>query len=406
MVAYHLYDLHQSMLQPFGWLAEGVRRTMHLPDLPNLHAPMTRLTFAGASLLERATRRFGKPSFGLQETTVNGDRVRVGEEVVLAKPFCNLLHFVKDADVVQPRVLIVAPMSGHHATLLRGTVEAMLPDHDVYITDWTDARLVPLSKGRFDLDDYIDHVIAFLHHLGPQTHVLAVCQPTVPTLAAVSLMASADDDMQPRSMVLMGGPIDPSANPTVPVKLATSRPLSWFERTVISRVPVYYPGALRRVYPGFVQLTGFMSMNLDRHINAHLTLFRDLVRGDGESAAAHERFYDEYLAVMDLTAEFYLQTIDTVFQKQSLARGTMVSRGRPIEPAAIRRTALMTVEGELDDISAPAQTVAAHRLCSNLPEKMHRNHLQEGAGHYGIFNGRRWREQVMPKVRDFIREHD
>ncbi|HEY0834587.1 MAG TPA: polyhydroxyalkanoate depolymerase [Azospirillum sp.] len=406
MVAYQLYDLQHSMLRPFGWMAELTRRTLHHPYLPGTQAPAARLALAGAALVERATRRFAKPEFGLHETTVDGERVSVSERVVLHKPFCNLLHFQKGTDVVQPRVLIVAPMSGHHATLLRGTVEAMLHDHDVYITDWLDARLVPLLAGSFDFDDYINYIIELLHHLGPNTHLMAVCQPTVPTLAAVSLMAAADDPMQPRSMVLMGGPIDPSANPTAPVKLAMSRPLSWFERSVISRVPVYYPGAMRRVYPGFVQLTGFMSMNLDRHINAHLSLFRDLVRGDGESAAAHERFYDEYLSVMDLTAEFYLQTIETVFQKQHLAQGTLVSRGRKVEPAAIRKTALMTVEGELDDISAPAQTVAAHRLCAGLPESMHRNHLQEGAGHYGIFNGRRWREQVMPKVREFIRERD
>jgi len=406
MVAYQLYDLHHTMLRPFGWMAELTRRTLHHPYLPGTHAPAARLALAGAALVERATRRFPKPEFGLHETTVNGERVAVSERVVLHKPFCNLLHFQKGTDVAQPRVLIVAPMSGHHATLLRGTVEAMLHDHDVYITDWIDARLVPMMAGSFDFDDYIDYVISFLHHLGPNTHVMAVCQPTVPTLAAVSLMAAADDPMQPRSMVLMGGPIDPSANPTAPVELAMSRPLSWFERSVISRVPVYYPGAMRRVYPGFVQLTGFMSMNLDRHINAHLALFRDLVRGDGESAAAHERFYDEYLSVMDLTAEFYLQTIDKVFQRQLLPKGELVSRGRKVEPSAIRNTALMTVEGELDDISAPAQTVAAHRLCSSLPQSMHRNHLQEGAGHYGIFNGRRWREQVMPKVREFIRERD
>jgi poly(3-hydroxybutyrate) depolymerase len=295
-------------------------------------------------------------------------------------------------------------MSGHHATLLRGTVEALLPEHDVYITDWLDARRIPLSRGKFDLDDYIAYVIEFLQVLGPETHVLAVCQPTVPVLAAVSLMAQADDPNQPRSMVLMGGPIDAEAAPTAVTKLAKGRPLSWFERTVVSQVPVYYPGALRRVYPGFVQLTGFMSMNLDRHVGEHLRLFEHLVQGDGESAGAHRRFYDEYLSVMDLPAEFYLQTVSTVFQHCALPNGTMRWRGEPVDPSAIRRTALMTVEGEMDDISAPGQTRAAHRLVSNLPEEMQADHMQPGVGHYGIFNGRRWRGEIQPAIAAFVRK--
>ena len=404
---YHLYDMQHAALQPMRLLAEAAQFTFQNPFSPMSYTNMGRVVAAGAELLERTTRRFPKPVFGLGTTTVNGEVVAIAERVVLEKPFCDLLHFSKpEGTPAQPRVLLVAPMSGHHATLLRGTVQALLPDHDVFITDWVDARLVPLSKGPFGLDDYIDTVRAMIGFLGPQTHVIAVCQPAVPVLAAVSLMAANNEAVQPRSMVLMGGPIDPMANPTVPVNLAMSRPLSWFEHAVITQVPVYYPGAMRRVYPGFIQLSGFMSMNLDRHVGEHLGLFRHLVRGDGESAEQHRRFYDEYLSVMDMAAEFYLETIETVFQKHALANGTMVSRGQKVEPAAIRQTALMTVEGELDDISAPGQTVAAHRLCTSLPESMQTRHFQEGVGHYGIFNGRRWRELIMPKIRDFIRSHD
>lgn len=401
-----MYDLHHVALQPVRLIANAARYTFANPLVPVSYTRTGRAVAAGAELLERTTRRYDKPAFGLATTTVNGETVPVTERIPYAKPFANLLHFDKPGAADQPTVLVVAPMSGHHATLLRGTVQALLPDHNVHITDWIDARRVATSAGTFGLDDYIDYVIDFIHHLGPNTHVIAVCQPAVPVLAAVSLMAAAGDPVQPRSMTLMGGPIDPMANPTVPVKLATSRPLSWFERTVITTVPAWYPGAFRRVYPGFVQLSGFMSMNLDRHIGEHVGLFRHLVRGDGESAESHRRFYDEYLSVMDLPADFYLETISTVFQRHALANGTMTSRGKPVEPAAITRTALMTVEGQLDDISAPGQTLAAHRLCSNLPEPMHTRHFQEGVGHYGIFNGKRWREHILPKVRAFIRSHD
>ncbi|AWK87749.1 polyhydroxyalkanoate depolymerase [Azospirillum thermophilum] len=404
---YHLYDMHHAAMRPMRLWAEAAQHAFQNPFVPLSYTKLGRAVAAGAELVERTTRRFAKPDFGLKETTVQGQTVAITERIVAETPFCHLLHFAKpEGTPAQPRVLLVAPMSGHHATLLRGTVEALLADHDVFITDWIDARLVPLAKGPFDLDDYIDTVADLIRFLGPQTHVIAVCQPAVPVLAAVSLMAAADDPVQPRSMTLMGGPIDPMANPTVPVKLAAERPLKWFERSVITTVPVYYPGAFRRVYPGFIQLSGFMSMHLDRHIGEHLGLFRHLVRGDGDSAEQHRRFYDEYLSVMDLSAEFYLQTIETVFQKHALANGTMQSRGRRIEPSAIRRTALMTVEGELDDISAPGQTIAAHRLCSSLPEEMRGRHFQKGVGHYGIFNGRKWREAIMPQLREFIRKHD
>jgi poly(3-hydroxybutyrate) depolymerase len=282
----------------------------------------------------------------------------------------------------------------------------MLPEHDVYITDWIDARDVPARRGGFDLDDYIDLVIRFVRHLGPNTHVLAVCQPSVPVLAAVALMAGQNDPCQPASMTLMGGPIDTRINPTKVNELATGRPLEWFAENVLYTVPMNYPGRGRRVYPGFVQLSGFMSMNLDRHVDAHLNLFRHLVRGDGNSAEEHREFYDEYLSVMDLPAEFYMQTIKTAFQDHALPRGVMMSRNRAVDPTLIRRTALMTVEGEKDDITGPGQCLAAHTVCASLPDSMRRHHLQPKVGHYGIFNGRRWREEILPNVSDFIRSHD
>lgn len=385
-------------------VAEATQTAFQNPLVPASYTKFGRVMAAGAELLERTTRRFDKPEFGLSTTVIDGNPAVVSEVTVVSKPFCNLIRFERsvrrDDD---PKVLLVAPMSGHHATLLRGTVEALLPEHDVYVTDWIDARKVPLARGGFGLDDYIDYVMSFLHYLGPEANVVAVCQPAVPVLAAVSLMAQSGDPDQPRSMVLMGGPIDTRAAPTVVTRLAETRPLSWFENNVISAVPFYYPGAFRQVYPGFVQLTGFMSMNLDRHVGEHLRLFQHLVRGDGESAEQHRRFYDEYLSVMDLPAEFYLETVSTVFQEQALPKGMMRWRGNLVEPQAIRRTALMTVEGELDDISAPGQTRAAHRLCSGLTAEQRVDYLQQGVGHYGIFNGRRWREKIMPRVRGFIR---
>jgi len=404
---YHLYDMQHAAMRPMRFWAEAAQHTFQNPLVPLSYTKLGRAVAAGAELMERTTRRFAKPSFGLKETTVQGQTVAITERIVTATPFCNLLNFAKpEGTPRQPRVLLVAPMSGHHATLLRGTVEALIQDHDVFITDWIDARLVPGAKGRFDLDDYIETVAGLVRFLGERTHIVAVCQPAVPVMAAVSLMAAANEPVQARSMTLMGGPIDPMANPTTPVKLAVERPLKWFERSVITTVPVYYPGAFRRVYPGFIQLSGFMSMNLDRHIGEHIGLFRHLVRGDGDSAEQHRRFYDEYLSVMDLPAEFYLQTIETVFQKHALPNGTWVSRGRKIDPAAITKTAVMTVEGELDDISAPGQTIAAQRLCSSLPDSMRKTHFQKGVGHYGIFNGRRWRESILPEIRSFIQSHD
>jgi poly(3-hydroxybutyrate) depolymerase len=302
----------------------------------------------------------------------------------------------------QPKLLIVAPLSGHYATLLRGTVEAFLPEHDVYITDWVDARMVPVSKGHFDLDDYIDYVIDILHFLGDNTHVVAVCQPAVPVLAATALMEADGDTKAPRSITLMGGPIDTRVNPTAVNKLAEERGSDWFRRNVISKVPFPHPGVMRDVYPGFLQLHGFVSMNLDRHVDAHSNLFFQLVKGDGDSVHKHKEFYDEYLAVMDLAAEYYLQTVDVVFVRHDLPLGNMTHRGRRIDPSKIRNTALLTVEGEHDDISGVGQTEAAHRLCVNIPADRKAHYLQLGVGHYGVFNGSRFRSEIVPRINDFM----
>ena len=403
---YQLYDLQHAALTPLRVAAEATRATFQNPFFPGSYTQMGRTLAAGAELVERTTRRWGKPDFGLPTTTVNGRTVAVTEVPVLEKPFCTLINFQRAVPHDHPKVLLVAPLSGHYATLLRGTVKQLMQNHDVYVTDWADAKMVPLARGRFDFEDYVEYVMDFIRFLGPDVHVMAVCQPVVPVLAAVSLLAQMDDPCQPRTMTLMGGPIDTAAAPTVVTKLAEDKDITWFERNVIHTVPPYYPGGMRQVYPGFIQLTGFMSMNLDRHVGEHVKLFRHLVRGDGDSADAHRKFYDEYLSVLDLTAEFYLQTVKTVFQDRALPKGELTVRGLRVDPSAIRRTALMTVEGELDDISAPGQTIAAHRLCSGLPQDMKVDHLQKAVGHYGIFNGRRWREEIEPKVRGFILKHD
>jgi poly(3-hydroxybutyrate) depolymerase len=403
---YHLYDLQHLWMTPMRFAAEATHAAFSAPYAPISYTQLGRAIAATSELVERTTRRFSKPAFGLNETTIDGATVAVREETVLDLPFCTLTHFKRAADRNDPKVLLVAPLSGHYATLLRGTVEALLPHHEVFITEWKDAKTVPLARGRFDLDEFVAYIRRFIEHLSPNLHVVAVCQPVVPVMAAVSLLAEDKSPHQPLTLTLMGGPIDARAASTVPTELAKSKSLGWFERNVITTVPVYYPGGLRRVYPGFVQLTGFMSMNIDRHVGEHFKLFQHLVRGDGDSADSHRRFYDEYLAVMDLTAEFYLQTIATVFQRCALAKGEMTWRGRPVRPAAIEKTALFTIEGELDDISAPGQTIAAHGLCTGLPPHKHFNHLQAKCGHYGIFNGRKWREEIMPRIRDFIRAHD
>ncbi len=403
---YQLYEMNYNAAQPLHFFAQALQAALKNPFVPGRGSEMNRLIGATAEMIERSTRRFGKPAFDLNETEIGGETVAVTESVVLTKPFCELRHFARAVDRDDPRVLIVAPLSGHHATLLRGTVKALLPHHDCYITDWTDAKEAPLSAGGFGFDDYVDYVIDFLRHLGPNTHVIAVCQPAVPVMAAVAMLAAADDPIQPPTMTLMGGPIDTRAAPTAVTKLAEQHPISWFEKSVIYKVPYGYPGAMRKVYPGFIQLTGFMQMNLDRHVGAHMKLFKHLIQGDGESADATRRFYDEYMAVLDLPAEFYLQTVETVFQNHLLPKGLLRVHGDLIELNAIRKTALLTVEGELDDISAPGQTRAALDLCSGLKAGQKHNSLQKGVGHFGIFNGRRWREQVQPEIRNWIRKHD
>src|SRR5260221_2202037 len=400
---YQAYQANDDVLAPLRLMAEATRGFLSHPWPFFGDHPLGRGAAAAFEMMYRSGIRHHRPEFGISETIVGGRTVAVREEAVVRHPFCTLLHFAKDSKVVQPRVLIVAPLSGHFATLLRGTVETLLLDHDVYITDWVNARDVPLVHGRFDLDDFIDLVIGFLHELGPDTHVVAVCQPSVPVLAAVALMAADGDKAQPRSMTLMGGPIDTRRNPTKPNLLATSHPLEWFERTVIERFPAGYSGAFGRVYPGFLQLAGFMTMNLDRHVTAHFDQYKHLIRGDGESADAHRRFYDEYTSVMDLPADFYLQTIERVFQEHALPLGTFTSRGRKVKPAAIEQTALLAVEGENDAICAVGQTSAALDLCTGLPAAKKRHHMQPKVGHYGVFNGQRWRGEIYPKVRDFIR---
>jgi poly(3-hydroxybutyrate) depolymerase len=405
MMLYYAYELQRQLAEPVRLWANAVEQVSSSPYNPLTDTWLGKSMAAGAEIVARLTRDYGKPAFGLPTTRIGDETVAVNEEILLRKPFCQLLHFRRDATRRDPKVLLVAPMSGHYATLLRGTVEALLPDHDVHITDWIDARKVPLARGNFDLDDYVDYIIEFCRYLGPDVHVIAVCQPSVPVMAAAALMAQAKDPRQPRSLTLMGGPIDTRMSPTVPNDLAMRNSMMWFRQNVISTVPMTYPGAMRRVYPGFVQLTSFITMNLDRHVNAHMRQFEHLIRGDDDSADGHRRFYDEYLAVMDLTAEFYLQTIQIVFKEHQLPRGVWVSRGRPIEPAAIE-TALMTVEGELDDISGIGQTKAAHALTPHIPGARHVHWEQPRVGHYGIFNGRKWREQIMPRVRDFIRAND
>jgi poly(3-hydroxybutyrate) depolymerase len=353
-------------------------------------------------LLSNAGMSHDRPDFGIGSVAVDGREVAVTEEVVASHPFCNLLHFRKEAIRDEPTILVVAPLSGHFPTLLRGTVQTLLPDHNVYITDWLNSRNVPLLYGRFDLDDFVDVVIRFIRLLGPGVHVMAVCQPSVPVLAAVSLMAASDDPCQPASMILMGGPVDPRANPTEVNHFAMAHSLEWFDRTVITTVPARYPGAFRRVYPGFLQLAGFLSMNLDRHVSAHWSMFNNLVKGHGDSAAATRAFYKEYTSVMDLPADFYLQTIKRVFHDHDLPQGRFLVHGNPVEPAAIERTALMTVEGERDDICAVGQTVAAHSLCTGIPAVKKTHHLQPKVGHYGVFHGRRWQTETYPKVKAFI----
>ena len=404
---YTAYEMQRSML---AGAAGSAKRTSEW-----LLSAVNPLAYIGTSpVIARALEVFahaaaprGKPDFGLDATIVDGVSIAVSEEIVLRKPFGQLKHFVRAVSGRHdPKLLIVAPMSGHFATLLRGTVERMLPGHDVYITDWRDAKLVPLADGSFDFDDYIDYLIEFMGVVGPGAHMLAVCQPAVPAFAATALMSRADDPNTPLTLTLMGGPIDTREAPTSVDDLATDRPFAWFENNVVAEVPPMYPGSGRKVYPGFLQLAGFLSMNLASHMKSHWELFKHLVAGDDDSADATKAFYDEYRSVCDMTAEFYLQTIDVVFQQQLIAKGEFVHRGVPVDAADIKRTALLAIEGERDDISGLGQTKVALTLTPNLPDDKKRYYMAEGVGHYGIFNGRKWREIIAPVVEGFIRKHD
>ena len=410
---YQMYETQRALMSPFSEFASASAKLYDHPLSPFAHTPMAQRVSAGFDLLHRLAKEYEKPPFNITAANVNGVTIAVQEQVALSKPFCRLLRFKRFTDdpkaldtmKSQPTVLVVAPLSGHHSTLLRDTVKSLLHHHKVYITDWTDARMVPLTSGAFHLDDYVEYVQEFIRLCGPDVHVISVCQPTVPVLAAVSLMASRGE-ATPRSMTMMGGPIDARKSPTAVNNLATNKSYNWFETNVISRVPQNFPGAGRAVYPGFLQHTGFVAMNPDRHMSSHYDYFRDLIRGDDGSAESHRQFYDEYNAVLDMPAEYYLDTIKTVFQDFALVNGTWTVNGELVRPQDITTTALMTIEGELDDISGAGQTKAAHGLCSGVPTARAFHYDVEGAGHYGIFSGRRWRDKVYPEVRRFIARFD
>ena len=418
---YQIFETQRSLMEPFADFAQAAAKMYSNNTSALGHNPMAQRVSAGYDLLYRLGKDYEKPVFGIQSVDVDGTSVAIHERIEIDKPFCELRRFKRftdDANTLgklkgQPAVLIVAPLSGHYATLLRDTVKTMLKDHKVYITDWKNARLVPLSDGEFHLDDYVNYVQEFIRHLQAHygnCHVMSVCQPTVPVLAAVSLMASRGETT-PLSMTMMGGPIDATKSPTSVNNLATNKSFSWFENNVIYRVPDNFPGAGRRVYPGFLQHTGFVAMNPDRHLKSHYDYFKDLIKGDNSSVESHREFYDEYNAVLDMDADYYLETINTVFQEFKLVRGTWEIKNPQgklelVRPQDIRTTALLTVEGELDDISGSGQTEAAHKLCSGIVRQEHHHLEAKGAGHYGIFSGRRWREVVYPHVKSFILEHN
>jgi poly(3-hydroxybutyrate) depolymerase len=402
---YQLYEMAHAALAPARAMSDATHLIFSNPWNPLSTTPLGKNISAGTELFERLTRRYGKPAFRLDDFSVNGLVYPILEEIVWAKPFCNLLRFARPdfaGGAGQPKLLIVAPMSGHYATLLRGTVEAFLPHCDVYITDWADARTVPLALGPFDLDDYILYLREMLVHLGPGVHTIGVCQPSVPLLAAAALMEADGDPNAPASMTLMGGPVDTRRSPTEVNKLAEKRGVEWFRSNCLHTAPFPYPGLGREVYPGFLQLSGFMAMNIDRHVTAHLDMFNHLVAGDEDPAEKHREFYDEYLAVMDLAAEYYMQTIETVFVRHALPKGEMTHRGRPVDLKAIHNCGLLSVEGEKDDISGVGQTRAANDLCVNIPESKKHYYLAEGIGHYGVFNGSRFRKLIVPRIREFI----
>jgi polyhydroxyalkanoate depolymerase len=399
---YQAYQMHEDLVGPVRATARMATAALQRIKPGLLESSQFHNLTATYALIARAGLTHERPPFDIRSTMVGNREVEVTEEAAKVLPFGTLLHFKKDIATAQPRVLLIAPMSGHFATLLRGTVETLLPEHDVYITDWHNARNVALSDGRFDFDGFVDYVIDFLETIGPGGHLIAVCQPCVAALAAVAIMAEARNPAQPRSMTLMAGPIDARVSPTKVNRLAASKPIEWFEYNLIARVPLRYKGAMRRVYPGFVQLTAFMSMNIQRHVKAHIDLHNHIRKGDIEKAEQTQTFYDEYFAVADLPAEFYLQTVKRVFQDYELASGKLEWRGRKVDPRAIKRTALFTVEGEKDDICAVGQTLAAQDLCSSLRPYMRRHYVQAGVGHYGVFNGRRWQKEIYPMLRNVI----
>ncbi len=407
---YALYEAGYYASTPLRAAARLTRDFWSSPLNPARDSEIGRSLYAHADVFANLTRRYGKPRWGIDSVMIDGHTVRVRPTEVWSSPWCKLTHFARDMSdmrkagrkVLEPAVLIAAPLSGHYATLLRGTVQGFLQDHEVYITEWVNARDVPVMEGRFDFHDYIDHIRTMLQQLGPRPHVVAVCQPGPPVLAAAALMAEDNDPSRPGSMTFMGSPIDARLSPTVTNKLAEDKPFAWFESNVIYTVPGPYPGVGRRVYPGFIQLASFMSMNLEKHQEAHLKYLQQLMDGDGDEADQHLEFYDEYLAALDLTEEFYLQTIDVVFQRYLLPKGELVHRGRKVQPQVINDIALLTVEGENDDISGIGQTQAAHELCSGIPPEMKEDYVQPHVGHYGVFNGRRFREEIYPRVRAFI----
>lgn len=406
---YDAYELQRSMLAGASALANFGAGLLNNPANPFAYFGGGPVMASALEVFAHASAPRGKPAFGLDFTEIDGRRVEVREEIVLRKPFGQLKRFVREGVEGGPKLLIVAPMSGHYATLLRGTVQRMLPVADVYITDWRDAKLVPISEGKFDLDDYVDYVIGFLAHIGgegdPRPHMLAVCQPSVPCYAAAAVMSADQHPNRPRTLTMMGGPIDTREAPTAVNTLATERPFSWFEQNVIATVPMSYPGARRKVYPGFLQLAGFMTMNLGNHLMSHWEMFKHLVQGDDESADATMKFYEEYRSVCDMTAEFYLQTISVVFQTHALPKGEMLHRGRKVDPAAITDIGILAIEGERDDISGIGQTKAALTVATNLPEPLKQYHMAEGVGHYGIFNGSKWRNRIAPVVEQWMATH-
>jgi poly(3-hydroxybutyrate) depolymerase len=414
---YQLHEMQRALLTPFASFADASAQLFSNPFSPLAYTPVSRRIAAGYELLYRLGKDYEKPAWDLPTTTIDGVEVPVTESNAVQKPFCNLVHFERGAvhrsvgkgagaARKDPKVLLVAPLSGHHATLLRDTVRALLPSHDVYVTDWVDARMVPASAGPFHLDDYVLYVRDFIRALGPDVHVISVCQPTVPVLAAISLMSTENDPALPRTMIMMGGPIDPRKSPTQVNTLATTKPYSWFENQLIHRVPPRFPGAGRKVYPGFLQHAGFVAMNTDRHAKSHYDFYLDLIKGDDEDAELHRKFYDEYNAVLDMPAEYYLDTIKTVFQEAALPRGTWDVAGERVKPADITSVALLTIEGELDDISGSGQTQAAQDLCSGIPAANKEHFTAKDCGHYGIFSGRRWRTIIEPKIAAFIRQHE